>query len=263
MKNFIIIACVLCCTANFCNAQQYPKLFDDRNAIKLSVSSLALSNVHLKYERAINPQISFQVSLGKYFPVDLVKRFSNRKFSWREYEVDLENFNELEFYGHYLTIPEIKVSGYYTQGEARWYPNKKKILNGFYLAPFYTFHMAALNNVEAFDSEDYLYNGNVSVRYFGAGLQAGMQWLIKKRWIIDFNFLGAGIAGIKNKVSYTTDNPYINYESQLDDFEEFVAEELNLDQKKYQITVTENQLNYQLRVTAPVFRSGVSVGVVF
>jgi len=90
-----------------------------------------------------------------------------------------------------------------------------------------------------------------------------MQWLVKKWLIIDFNFLGLGVAGVKNKVSYTTDNPHINYETQLEDFKNFVAEELDFKQKQYNITVSENQLNYELNLTAPVLRSGVSVGVVF
>lgn len=263
MKQILMMTCMLCYMASVCYAQPYPKLYDDKNAIKISLSSLALSNVHVKYERAINPQFSFQLSLGKYLPVDLVKRFSDRKFNWREYELDLENFNELEFYGNYLTIPEIGLSGYYTQGEVRWYAGKKKTLRGFYLAPFYTYHMAALNNVEAADSEGFIYNGNVSVRYAGGGLQAGMQWLVKKWLIIDFNFLGLGVAGVKNKVSYTTDNPYVNYETQLKDFENFVAEELDFKQKQYHISVSENQLNYELNLTAPVLRTGISVGVVF
>ncbi len=263
MKKNLIIICILCYASVVSLAQQYPKLFDDRNAIKLSVNSLVLSNIHIKYERALHPNFSFQLSLGKYLPVDLVKRLSDRQFNWRSYELDLENFNELEFYGNYLTIPEITLNGYYTQGEIRWYPNRKKTLRGFYFAPFYTYHMASLTNVEAFDSEGYFYNGNVSVLYAGGGLQAGIQWLVKKWLIIDFNFLGIGAARVNNKVSYSTDNPYVNYETQIEDFENFVTNELNFKKQQYNISVSENQLNYQLNLRAPVLRSGVSVGVVF
>lgn len=263
MNKLQIIICITFCSVQLSWAQSYHKLHDCNNAIKLSLASLALSNVNLKYERAFLEKFSFQISLGKYLPVDLVKRLSNKNFSWKEYEVNLENFNELEFYGNYLTIPEINLSGFYTQGEVRWYPGKKNALKGFYLAPFYTFHMAALNNVEAFDSEGYFYNGNVSVQYAGGGLQSGIQWLIKRWLVIDFHFMGFGAAKVKNKVSYSTDNPYVNYETQVTDFEKFVVDELKLNQKKYQISVSENQLNYQLSLTAPVLRSGVSVGVVF
>lgn len=261
-KLLIIVSIILCC-GQLSSAQSYHKIHDCDNAVKLSLGSLALSNVHLKYERKLPSKFSFQISLGKYLPIDLVKRLSDRNFSWREYDVNLENFNELEFYGNYLTIPEINLSGFYTQGEIRWYPGKKDALRGFYLAPFYTFHMAALNNVEAYDSEGYFYNGNVSVQYAGGGLQTGIQWLVKRWLIIDFHFLGFGAARVKNKVSYSTDNPYVNYESQVIDFENFVLDELKLEQKKYDITVSENQLNYELKLTAPVLRSGVSIGVVF
>lgn len=261
MKELAVIIAVL--LSHSVLAQTYYKINPCNNAVKLSVSSLALNNVHFKYERAVNPDFSFQVSLAKYLPMDLVKRFSNKTFSWRDYEVDLNDFNELEFYGHYLTIPKLNLKGFYTQGEVRWYPGKKDILRGFYLAPFYTYQMASLNNVEAFDSNENFYNGNVSIQYFGGGLQSGIQWVLKKYLIIDFHFLGLGWGTVKNSVSYTTDNPEIDYSSQIEDFNNFIETNLKTDNKKYTIEAKNNQLNYDLKMGVPVLRSGVSVGIVF
>jgi len=263
MKKLLYVLVLTIVSTSYSTAQLYYKTHSCKNTIKLSLSSLALGNVHIKYERAYNERWSAQLSLGKYLPTDLIKRLENRNFSWKDYELDLQNFNELEFYGNYLTIPEIILNGFYTQGEIRWYAGKKEALKGFYLAPFYSYHIATLNNIEAQDEQEYIYNGNVGFRYVGGGLQAGMQWRIKKFLIIDFNFLGLGAARMKNKVSYSTDNPYVNYETQIDDFENFVTQELQLKPKHYQISSKNNQLEYHVKLTAPVIRSGVSVGVVF
>lgn len=241
----------------------YYKVKQRKNAVKIGLPALFFNNVHIKYQRSINKKFSFQLSWAKYFETDLVKRFEGKKYAFRGYEADFKNYNEGNFYGSNVTVPHLKFTGFYTQAELRYQFSKKKMLTGFYIGPYYTYHLNFLNNIDAYDHLGFNYIGHVDLKVFGTGLQTGYQILIKKFLLIDFHFLGAGWLWAKHNFMFTTDNNNLKYDKINDDLTNTLLTGLNFNAENFSTSTFENGLKYSLKRSAPMFRTGLSLGILF
>lgn len=268
----IIFFAVFLLSVFFCNkvkAQKassfktYYKLKERKNALKIGLPALFFNNVNVKYQHIINEKLSFQLSWAKYFETDLVKRFEGKIYRFRELEADLTNFNEGGFYGYNVVLPELKMSGFYTQAELRYQFSKKKLWTGFYLGMFSTYHQNFLNNISAYDDLGYNYSGQIDLQVFNTGLQSGYQWLINKFLLIDFHFLGVGWLWVNHNVTLTTDNDNLKFDIINEDLNTSLATDLNFKEKNYSTTTFENGLEYSLKQTTPMFRTGISIGILF
>lgn len=241
----------------------YYKVKERKNAIKIGLPALYFNNINLKYHRVINEQLSFQLSWAKYFETDLVKRFEGKTFNFRAYEADFSNFNEGKFYGYDVVVPELKLTGFYTQAEFRYQFSKKKLWTGFYAGPYFTYHQNFINNVIAYDDIGYNYGGQLDIKVFNMGVQSGYQWLIKKIILIDFHFSGVGWLWANHNLLFTTDNNNLNFEKIHEDLDASLANDFNFRQPYYTTSILENGLAYQIKFNAPMFRTGLSIGILF
>jgi len=241
----------------------YYKVKERKNVLKIGVPALFFNNVHIKYQRSINKKFSFQLSWAKYFETDLVKRLEGKKYKFRVWEADFTNYNEGNFYGSNVTEPQIKYTGFYTQAELRYQFSKKKLLTGFYIGPYYTYHLNFLNNVNAYDDLGFNYTGQVDLKIFSTGLQTGYQILIKKFLLIDFHFLGVGWLWAKHNFMFTTDNNNLKYDKINEDLTNTLSSDLNFNAEDFITTTFENGLKYRLKRNAPMFRTGLSIGLLF
>lgn len=241
----------------------YYKVKERKNAVKIGLPGLYFNNVNFKYQRVINERLSFQLSWAKYFETDLVKRFEGKTYRFRAYEADLTKFNEGKFYGYNVIVPELKFTGFYSQVELRYQFSKKKLWTGFYAGPYCAYHQNFLNNIIANDELGFSYSGEIDLRVFNAGFQTGYQWLIKKFLVVDFHFLGVGWLWANHNLKFSTNNKNLKFEKINENLETSLSSDFNLRPIFYNTSAFENGLAYQIKLNAPMFRTGVSIGLLF
>lgn len=269
IKILLISTVLFVLSNNKSNAQKayssktYYKIKERKNAVKVGLPALFFNNINLKYQRGINERLTFQISWAKYYETDLVKRFEGKTYNFREYEADLTNFNEDKFYSYEIIMPELKLTGFYTQAEIRYQFSKKKLLTGFYAGPFCAYHKIFLDNVNAYDNVGFNYSGQIDLSVFNTGIQTGYQWLIKKFIIVDFHFLGAGWLWANHNSTFTTNNSNMEFEKIIDDLDNSLSTGFNFRKIYYDISTLENGLTYQIKVNSPMLRTGLSVGILF
>jgi len=259
--------CVLC--SQVLKAQKaysfktYYKVKERKNVLKIGLPALFFNNVHIKYQRSINKKFSFQLSWAKYFETDLVKRFEGKSYKFREYEADFAEFNQGEFYGSYVTVPQLKFTGFYTQAELRYQFSKKKLLTGFYIGPYCAYHLNVLNNISAYDDLGFKYTGQVDLSLFNTGAEMGYQWLIEKFLLVDFQFFGLGWSFAKHNLMFTTNNFNLKYDKIDKDLNNSLSTELDFDAEDFKTSTFQNGLKYNVKSNYPILRMGLSVGIVF
>jgi len=270
MKNLFLLVLIFCVLfINKLNAQKplsfntYYKVKERKNIVKIGLPALFFNNVHIKYQRSINKKFSFQLSWAKYFETDLVNRFEGKSYKFREYEADLTNYNEGNFYGSSITVPELKFTGFYTQAEFRYQFSKKKLLTGFYVGPYYSYHLNFLNNISAYDDLGFSYTSQVDLKVFSTGIQTGYQILIKKFLVVDFHFLGVGWLWAKHNFMFTTDNNYLSYDKINDDLRNTLLTDLNFNNNDFRTSTFENGMAYSTKRNLPMLRTGLSLGILF
>ncbi|WP_157578701.1 DUF3575 domain-containing protein [Pontibacter roseus] len=158
-----------------------PEVFR-KNIVKINLSSLALNNTSLSYERSIRPKMSVVVDY-RHMPVKsvvsapLVKK-ALEKF-WEE--EDSEDLDAV-FLGNNA----------YT-GEIRFYAGDKPGARGLYLSLYGRYlHMKGAYHEYEYSSDvrTYILPFNLEMKGFGGGAMVGYQWLIAKRVTLDWYILG-------------------------------------------------------------------------
>jgi len=145
----------------------------EKNIIKTDIAGLLLStNYHLNasWEHLLSKKASIETGFYFYKPDDVI--------NFRDFELGAEMMYR------------------------KYFNRNNSQMKGFYLAPYTQFRWKYRN----YDGYYYhLYNyDNI---YIDAGLQTGYQWVIKKKWTIDF-YLKAGINLFNNKPVYTNNYYY-------------------------------------------------------
>ena len=141
-----------------------------KNIIKTDVTDfLTTTNYHLNasWEHLLSKKSSFEVGFYFYQPSDRII------FSQFNLSTDI-------LYRHYF--------------------NKQNYqMKGFYMAPYAEFKWAHWHNYHYCYYDEYQSNNvNINYTFLNAGLQAGYQWIYKKKWTIDL-YAKAGINLYNNK----------------------------------------------------------------
>jgi hypothetical protein len=172
-----------------------------QNVIKLNLSSLALKNASLQYERAFGGRVSFGMGAsympktGLPFADALMEQFGHNEDARRAIET-----TELSLF---TLTPEI-----------RFYTGVNMAPSGFYAAPFVRFTYMELAQVYSFMASDGVrYNPDVegSLSYISGGLLLGYQFPIGKRFNLDIWIAGPYVGamsgdfiGIDRKANMST-----------------------------------------------------------
>ncbi len=211
------------------------------NIAKIGIFALASKNVSLKYERVLNEKSSANLNLSFRIPGGLPLGINLADVLETEItdEAKLNSFN---------IAPEYRI---YTKGDAP---------RGFYVAPYIQYSSAGIKYsgiVESFATDSKINYSNI-----GAGIQLGVQWLIKDKLSVDWTFLGIGIGNHRIKARYESDDPGI-------DFQDIIADiEAELDG----IPIIGDRFNFEsgadfaegsVRAILPLFRGGLTFGYAF
>jgi hypothetical protein len=186
MYKIACLAALCLCMAKTCLSQGL------KNDIKVNLSSLALKNFSLQYERGLTKHIA--VALGvRYMPKgnipfqqQVVKLVKNGDF----------DFNALQV-GNTAITPEVR----FYMGRGRQ--------SGFYIAPYARYanfnldvpinYQATSGNTEA------VFTG--SVNSFSGGVMFGVQHVIAKRIVLDIWIIGAHYGSCSGSAVYTAAQP--------------------------------------------------------
>lgn len=147
----------------------------------------------------------------------------------------------------------------------------KKHMRGFYFEPFfkYVHHSSEGRGRAVLDGDNVVMDFTNTYDGIGAGAQLGVQFLIAKRVVLDFYFLGPEINSSSNKFSAveTTDAiPWTSVEASeaeqdirdfIDDFP-FIKNKVNVMVDRNNKTVTAD-----LKGALPGYRAGISIGIAF
>lgn len=203
--------------------------FPGKNLIKVNVTSLALKNVSLQYERAIAKKISFGMGV-RFMPDGSIPFRSFAKELVQSDEVDDDISKQIDNFrlGNFALTPEI-----------RFYMGKE-VFRGFYIAPFAryaTFNVNFPFILEGEDgnnqptSEEINLKGNLNT--IAGGILFGAQWKLGKQIYLDWSILGphfgkatGNISGRKSLTPEEQDElrtqlddldiPFVKFESKVD-----------------------------------------------
>ncbi|MDB4285700.1 DUF3575 domain-containing protein [bacterium] len=229
-----------------------------QNVIRLNLTTLALSNLDLGFERAISPKFTVGLS-GSYL---LTSVFSTTSLSGvgpsenTTVTFDLSNF-----------------SGYRATPSFRYYPGgKRNAPHGFYVELFGRYYSYTLdlpyNSVNVMDpaANDIKSDGKFTLSGLGGGLSFGAQWIIGNRFTLDWNFIGGGtsiatITGEFTNEEGLTQDEYNQVASDVEDyytgFPLFPADDTT-------ITVEADQVDIKSTgAMLPLIRSNITIGFAF
>ena len=208
MKKLLIISLFLACILSVLTAQETPGDTSDsreitadtqmtsaetqndytiedktsKNFIKLSLSSLAIKNFSLQYERALVKRVSAAVSFSlmpeRNIPyVDMI--IKTAKFEDPEAEDVFRN---------------VLISSYSVTPEIRFYLGKKGYSTGYYISLFYRyghyeFSNAAIPYTNDLDEDITISTGGTITSHTG-GFLTGYQWGLGKHMCLDLQMFG-------------------------------------------------------------------------
>ena len=201
-----------------------------KNMIKINLTSLALKNYSLHYERAVARKIT--VGLGvRYMPEGTLPLRSIAKNLLKTDGIDDDITEQIDNFqlGNFALTPEV-----------RFYMGKE-VFRGFYIAPFARYATFNVNFPFILNGED-INNQPTSERIdlkgdlstIAGGVMFGAQWKLSKQIYLDWSILGphfgkatGNISGKKNltpeeqdelraQIAELNDIPFVKFESKVD-----------------------------------------------
>jgi hypothetical protein len=265
-KPIFTIACLIICATLKLSAQTsatssntstlHPEKADSkkehkRNFIKINLTSIALKNYSIQYERVLSKAISFSASFRTMPSTTL-------PFNHLILKAIGDNMNTKK------VIENVRLGNFAFTPEVRFYVGKKGYGRGFYFAPFYRYASFSTNSL-TFDFQNTA-GAQSSINLSGkltantGGLLLGAQWYLGKSMCLDWWILGphygsgtGDFTGVASKP--LTADEQNNLRAELEDLE------IPLTNK----TVVVNANSASLKLNGPWggIRAGISLGVRF
>jgi len=218
MKRLLIISMFLACTLSVLNAQEIPadsleitadtvqttpdaapvadmekyeSETDDisKNFVKLSLTSLAVLNLSLQYERVLSRSISGAISFSylpetnipTYLADQMITQIENNS----EDGIDAESED---------IIRNLLISSYTITPEVRFYLGKKRYSTGFYISVFYRYGSYSVSNLPIPYTndldEDITIDTEGDIKSHTGGVLLGYQWALGKHMCLDWQMFG-------------------------------------------------------------------------
>jgi len=224
-----------------------------RNLIKVNLTSLAINNYSLQYERVLNKTIS--VAVAYRFMPDNSMPFKDKVIKY----AGIEDQEALD------AINTLKLSNFALTPEVRFYLGKRGYGRGFYVSLFYRYSNFDASDINVdFEDQDLAINTNVTfsgkLTSHTAGFVLGSQWALGKHLCLDVWFLGphfgvlnADVSGLPDHILSPVEQNYINEKLS------------NIDDGPYKTDPTVTAGNVRMKVDGPFggYRAGVSLGIKF
>lgn len=229
-----------------------------KNIIKTNLSSLALNNYSLTYERLIARKIS--ASLGwRYMPMTNMTKTALTKEVMKYFENEEDNISE--------QLDQLKMSGNAITAEVRFYTGRKPGAKGFYAGVYGRY--ASFKYDYPYDFESSV-SGTTRVPFkgkssgIGAGIILGGQFNVHKRVIIDLYIIGGHYGSLSGKVDGLTDLSDLDEQDRAD-LKDELESLIEIGDKK-NITATVSDDGIRANVSMPfvgVRGLGFTVGFAF
>ena len=210
MKKFIVLLLMI---PFFSNAQ-LGILFGGKNVIKTNISSLAINNYNITYERSFLKKMSLSVGV-RYMPKSQLPLKSTIEKIINDPNVKINDFQV----GNFAITPEV-----------RFYLSAGK-LKGFYIAPYARYATFDVSIPVTYDNPNYttkptvLFNG--TIKSFSGGILLGTQFSLAKKLVLDFYIIGGHYGSSSGTINAVDINPAMNtpqekqaLQDQLDKFKE-------------------------------------------
>ena len=155
-----------------------------KNSVKLNLSSLVFNNYSFSYERSFNRKFSFVVGFSA-MP-------QKRVTSLPVVDKALDNWLE-EDHDFMKDFDAISVGSNALTGELRYYTGKHPGARGFYVSLYGRYTNANIDYLHEYETSDKVYHipFDGKLQGIGGGLMIGAQWLVAKRFTLDWYILGA------------------------------------------------------------------------
>jgi hypothetical protein len=282
MKKLLILSLFLACTLSVLTAQETPAgtldsqetiavnqmissetendyTVSDKtsmNFIKLNLTSLAMKNFSLQYERVLTKRISAAASFSlmpeRNLPgVDLLIKGVGMFID----ELDAETED---------IIRNVLISSYTITPEIRFYPGKKGYGTGFYLSLFYRYGHHEVSNVSIpytnDEDEDITINTAATITSHTGGFLMGYQWALGKHMCLDWQMFGPHF-GVSSGDFLGVPSSPLSAQDQMDIEDEFSE----IDSSLLDLTVEATADEVKMTSDGPWggIRFAVSIGVKF
>lgn len=284
MKKLFILSLFVTCMLTIVNAQEIPMATSDspkittdtemissetgndytvsdkpsKNLIKVNLTSLAILNFSLQYERVLSKNFSAAVSFSlmpkKSTPTIIADQFVRVGEIFVD-EMDAETED---------IIRNLSFSSYSITPEVRFYPGKKGYGTGFYMALFYRYgHYEASNLPIPYTTdlpdEITIFTSGTITSHTG-GLLLGYQWSLGKHMCLDWQMFGPHF-GVSSGDFLGLPSSPLSAQDQTDIEDEFMKVDSRLlDQT---ITATADEVKMSFNGPWGGIRFAVSIGVKF
>ena len=197
----------------FSNAQ-LGILAGGKNIIKSNLSSLAINNYNITYERSFLKKMSLSVGV-RYMPKS---------------QLPLKSMIEKFIDDPNVKINDFQVGNFAITPEVRFYLSAGK-LKGFYIAPYARYATFDVSIPVTYDNPNYstkptvLFNG--TIKSVSAGVLLGTQFSLAKKLVLDIYLIGGHYGSSSGTIDAVNINPAMNtpqekqaLQDQLDKFKE-------------------------------------------
>jgi hypothetical protein len=241
-KHFLLAAVLFLC------GSQMQAQIQKKNFVKINLTSIALKNYSLQYERVLNKKISALVAFRTMpsttlpFKDQILKAVDDGDATTKN---TIENFH----LSNIAITPEIRF--YLGKGNG----------HGFYIAPFYRYAKYKTNALP-FDYEGASTSGTINLSGTltsnTGGLLFGAQWFIGKHVLLDWWIFGPHYGNGKGNFEGVSSKPLTQEEQ--DDLRE-TLNDIDIPLTDKTVTVTANGASFQLSGPWAGIRGGLSIGV--
>ncbi len=261
-KLLLITGLLLFCTLSNIFAQEQQastsenKVRGPKNYVKFNITSIALKNYSIQYERALTKAISLAFTFRDMPSTNLPFKSQILK------QVDATDENIRN------AVNEVKIGNMAFTPELRFYMGKKGYGRGFYIAPFYRYAKYDASNLvvdyEYQDDQDQqvtasiTMSGNITANT--VGLMFGAQWALGKYVCLDWWLLGPHYGKSKGDLTGIPSQP-IPAEGQTEIRQ--TLEDLEIPMVKQTVEVSANKVNMKIDGPWAGIRAGISLGIRF
>jgi hypothetical protein len=248
MKQLLLLSVFLLTVSLFANAQETGAR---KNIIKLNLTSIAVKNYSLQYERITGKRRSFAIALSVSPGVSLP--FKKSLLDLFETNADAKKAIETTEFTKISITPEY-----------RFYVGKKEAPRGFYIAPFarYT-NMTVDQDYEFTPSSGELHVAHLKGKFsgIGAGVKFGAQWTLGQSVTLDWFIAGPFIGAMKASFHGTDDMSDMSAQDKAN--LEKDIEDVEIPLWKIDATVGANKIDAKLKGPFYGVVAGLSLGVRF
>lgn len=230
-----------------------------KNFVKLNLTSIAILNFSLQYERVLSRSVSGalafayrpEMTIPTYIADPAIKQIDNNSDDGIGPETE-------------DIIRNLLISSYTITPEVRFYLGKKRYSTGFYISLFYRYGSYSFSNIPIpFTNdldEDITIETKGDIKSHTGGFMLGYQWALGNRMCLDLQIFGPHFGVSSGDLLGLPSSPLLQ-QDQADIEEEFLIVDVSLIDQS--VIATANDVKMTLNGPWGGIRAGLSFGIKF